>query len=241
MGTQGQAGPIRARVQATPVEARAQAPQAPQAAQGVRIRATPVEPQPTRMDGGGVAIRGRSSFDARQRGAGSMLQEVRLAGGTGPLDIRPRAVAQLDMGQAEQAKPEAAPAAPAWADVERIVARESESRGLTRKEASDLALALTTAADQSAAAIEAGERCVGVDDAAIADARAFRDRLARFAATAALDARYDQFTSAELALAERVLECGDLYAKLQESRQSGVMAWALGGLIVGTAVLIAVS
>jgi hypothetical protein len=227
----------RPRVQAVAVSAApARAPE--------RVHAVPVDPQPARIADGGVAMRGRSSFDAPTRGAGSMLREVRLAGG-GPLDIRPRMVAEpARMGQEAPPPPVAAqpPAPPpSWAEVERVIARESESKGLTRKEASDLAQAIDAAALQAAEAIAAGERCVGVDDAVLVDVRALRDRLTAFAAAAGPDQRYDRFAREDGELAERVLQCAVLYAKIVEERKQSSMAWVLGGLIVGTVVLIVVS
>lgn len=198
--------------------------------------------------GGNASMKQRSVFEG-PRGAGSPLSEVRLTG-TGPR------VQQLQVSQAAHSAPplfspppQYAPqenvrrvigqatvmaAEPREAEIERIIERQLPPQGMTKKEASQLADALSTAVVVSEQALAAGERCFGVDDAAIADAKATRDYLLQFVNTASAADRTNpgRLPKERLDIVERVIECQMAHERLQGQGGPSLLALLLGGAIV---------
>lgn len=198
-----------------------------------RVEAVPLGTQPVRVpDTGGRALLGKSVFDAA-RGPGAQMSEVRLRGSQAApaaLVERPRVLARPILGQQAQAAPPPPP--PPLTEVERVLAREAGTPGLTAKEAGDLARALAAALQVSQAAIANGEHCVGVDDQALSNGRRLADRLA-----APAPQGYD-FGPDDAQLMERILECASAVQKLDDARSGRAAAYVIGGLVVGGIILV---
>jgi hypothetical protein len=156
---------------------------------------------------------------------------------------RPRIVAKA-LGQEAPPAPPPEPAPPPPAapppvppeKVEAILRRETPPEGLTKKEAAELAAALTPALENSALALAEGEQCLGVDDSSLKKATGLRDGLVRFAGTAPENARLE-IDPADITLLEQVLECSDLYLTKKQAATSKTVAFVLGGLLAGAIVL----
>lgn len=141
-----------------------------------------------------------------------------------------------------QAPPSPTPAPPP-ATTERVQAvlqRESPPEGLVKKEAAELASALTPAIENSALALAEGKQCAGVDDSSLKKAGSLRDGLLRFATQAPENARLE-IEPADIALIEQVLECSDLYEAQKKAATEKTVAFVLGGLLIGTVVLVLTS
>lgn len=161
---------------------------------------------------------------------------------------RPRIVARA-LGQQEAPPatppppPEPAPAAPPPVPpdkVEAVLRRETPPEGLTKKEAAELAAALTPALENSALALAEGEQCLGVDDSSLKKATGLRDGLVRFATQAPENARLE-VEAADITLMEQVLECSELYLTKKQAASAKTVAFVLGGLLVGGLVLVLAS
>lgn len=194
-------------------------------------------------DGGGNgSMKQRSVFEG-PRGPGAPIHELRLVG------LAPN-LQQLQVSQAAHAGvPQGPPppeprrvigqAAPAETEVgkvqiERIIERQLPPQGMTKKEALQLADALTIAIGVSEIAIASGEVCFGVDDATIADAKATRDYLANFAYTAAAADRTNpsRLPKERLDTVERILECQMAHERLQAQKSGNILAFVIGGAII---------
>lgn len=198
--------------------------------------------------GGNATMKQRSVFEG-PRGAGAAVREVKLMGsgvqiqqlqvaqaaqaGHHGTPVQPHArvtaTAQPMMAQAAAPAPAAAPPA-SEAEIERIIERQLPPQGLTKKEAQQLADALSVAIDAAQKATASGVRCFGVDDASIADALKTRDYLANFAYNAGASDRTDpaKLTPDKLNTVERILEC-----QMTQGSGSNTAALVVGGVILG--------
>jgi hypothetical protein len=86
-------------------------------------------------------------------------------------------------------------------------------------------------------AITAGETCIGVDGATIQNAKELQAGLERFATLGNPDERLN-LRPGEIATMKSVLECGMTHQRLEQASQGRVMAFVIGGLIVGAVVLL---
>jgi hypothetical protein len=218
---EGSNGPrIRARVDGSGVPARRDV------AQGARVRAVPVAATPARLSDavGGNIAKGRSVFDMPVLGSGAQLRKVPIAGS------QARAVAPPALGQ--QADQSA---------VERVIQRELPPVGLSKNEASDIAAALAAALGTAERAMAEGIACGSLTDASLADARAIRDYLRRFASVARPDEKTERLSSSDFALVDEVLACQETHRQVTEARQGRGAMLLAGGLIVGTIILIVAS
>ncbi len=189
----------------------------------------------------------RSVFEG-PRGAGAQVRQVKLLGNglqipqiqvaqAANQQHAPAAHAQGNGRVTATAQPMMAQAAPAAsapaqeAEIERIIERQMPPQGLTKKEAQQLADALSLAIDASQKAVAGGVKCFGVDDASIADAQKIRDYLANFAYNAGASDRTDpnRLTPDKLNTVERILEC----QMAQENAGSNAAPLVVGGVILG--------
>lgn len=232
-----------------------QSPEAPAAAQPLLGTSQPLltagRPVPINMGsgripegGGNASIKQKSVFES-PRGAGSQVNEVRLLG-NGPR-LQQLQVAQAAQGGVPPPPPaapheyrraigQATPVEPQYreAEIERIIERQLPPQGMTKKEAQQLADALTVALDVSEKALAAGEKCFGVDDASIAQARATRDYLANFAYSAGASDRTDpaKLPKEKLDTVERILECQMAHERLVAQNSPSVLALLAAGVVV---------
>jgi len=251
-----QANP-RPRVMSVPLEAAPAGPRfAPQ--QGTRPQ-TPSQPlmassQPVPVesagiggrlpDGGGNATMKQRSVFEGARGAGSPVREVRLMNNAPMLN-------QLQVVQAAQVQaprqPQAAPPERAYAHAQPEIGdgaapapevqRQLPPDGMARREAQQLADALSGAIELARAALSGGERWYGLDEASLGEASRARDYLANFAHNAGAADRTDpsRLTPKVLGSVERVLE----FRMAQEkSGGSNVLAIVVGAVVVGGIVLL---
>lgn len=150
---------------------------------------------------------------------------------------------QSDVPQAPSAP--TAPAAPSGVDlpptnVQDVLIRESGPRGLTRKEASDIASVLLDSLKSAAAAVAAGQTCVGVDGSTLDTAKNIQSQMAKFGSTGNSDDRLD-LESSEVDIIERIIECASVYEKVEAAAKGRTIAFVAGGLIIGAVVLLATS
>lgn len=196
-------------------------------------------------DGGGNATMKQRSVFEGARGAGSPVRQVKLMNNAPMLN-------QLQVVQAAQAhapQPQQAPAAaterayavaqPELGDERSAApARETEIQrqlppeGMARREAQQLADALSGAIDHAREALSGGERWYGLDEAALAEASRARDYLANFAHNAGAADRTDpaRLSPRVLGSVERVLE----FRMAQEkSGGSNTLAIVVGVIVIG--------
>lgn len=176
----------------------------------------------------GIGAQVRSIFDIPNQGP--VTQQV--------VPQRPRVVAKA-LGQEEvppAPPPEPPPPSPPGM-VEAVLKRETPPEGLVKKEAAELAAALTPALENSALALAEGEHCIGIDDSTLKKATGLRDGLVKFATEAPENARLE-VEPADITLMEQVLECSALYETKKQAATAKTVAFVLGGVLVGTLVLI---
>lgn len=154
---------------------------------------------------------------------------------------RPRIIARA-LGQEEVPPPSSPPATPppSAERVEAVLQRETPPEGLTKKEAAELAGALTPALENSELALAEGEQCIGIDDSSLKKARGLRDGLVKFANQAPENARLE-VEPEDITLMEQTLECSALYEEKKKSATGKTVAFVLGGVLVGGLVLVLAS
>lgn len=173
---------------------------------------------PQRALGGANISRGRSVFEEAVRGPGAQVREVRLRAGP----FWPR------MGQ------EAPPPSP---EVERVVEREAAPEGLTPEEARAMAADLGTAIEATANAVREGVACGGVDSFVVEEARAIREILERFAASAPAGSRSEPLPPEDLETIRAVRECRKVYEQLSTVVQQRTALIVAGGIVAAVAAI----
>jgi len=191
-------------------------------------------------DGGGNATMKQRSIFEGARGNGSPVREVRLMN-TAP------ALSQLQVVQAAQAhapqpQPQQAQPGPerayAYAQPELgeerapEIQRQLPPEGMARREAQQLADALSGAIELARSALAGGEKWYGVDEASLSEASRARDYLANFAHNAGAADRTDpeRLSPRVLGSVERVLE----FRMAQEkSGGSNTLAIVVGVIVIG--------
>lgn len=189
--------------------------------------------------GGNATMKQRSVFEGA-RGSGSPVREVRLMNNAPVLNQLQ--VMQAAQAQAPGARQAAAPErAYAYAQPELgeergapepEVQRQFPPDGMGRREAQQLADALSGAIDLARAALSGGEKWFGVDEASLGDASRARDYLANFAHNAGAADRTDssKLSPRTLGAIERVLE----FRMAQEkSGGSSALAIVVGVIVIG--------
>lgn len=200
--------------------------------------------------GGNGSMKQRSVFEG-PRGPGAQINEVRLRN-NGPQLHQLQVVQAASRGVPNPTSSQPAPAfkAPEFrravgqatpvqtpsgeAEIDRIIERQLPPQGMTKKEAQQLADALTIALDVTEKAIAAGEKCFGVDDAAIADAKATRDYLANFAYNASASDRTSptRLPKEKLDTVEHILECQMAHERLAAQNRPGIVPFLLTAAVV---------
>jgi hypothetical protein len=204
------------------------------------------QPMPVQPAMGGRIPDGNFGVGAQVRSIFDVPRQAPRAESSAPQ--RPRILARSLGQEAPPAPPPAEPAPvpppappPVPPDkVEAVLRRETPPEGLTKQEAADLAAALTPALENSALALAEGEQCLGVDDSSLKKASGLRDGLVRFATQAPENARLE-VDPADITLMEQVLECSELYLVKKQAASAKTVAFVLGGLLVGTVVLVLAS
>lgn len=116
--------------------------------------------------------------------------------------------------------------------IEAVLRRETPPEGLVKREALDLAAALTPALENSALALAEGEQCIGIDDSSLKKATGLRDGLLKFSAEAPENARLE-IDPTDITLMEQVLDCSALYEAKKQAAASKTAAFVIGGLLIG--------
>lgn len=198
-------------------------------------------------DGGGNATMKQRSVFEGARGAGSPVRQVKLMN-TAPM-LNQLQVVQAAQAHAPQAQPQQAPAAAperAYAVAQPELGDERSSapsegteiqrqlppEGMARREAQQLADALSGAIDRAREALAGGERWYGLDEAALGEASRARDYLANFAHNAGAADRTDpaRLSPRVLGSVERVLE----FRMAQEKAGgSNALAIVVGVIVIG--------
>lgn len=151
---------------------------------------------------------------------------------------RPIVFAKMGQEDAPPAPPELPPMPPLPpTNVQEVLVRENGPKGLTKKEAADINVALIDAIQSSAEALSSGKVCVGVDGAAINSAHEIQAGLEKFSTTAGPNERLD-LQASEIDLIDRMIACGLVYEQSAAASKSKTMAFVAGGLIIGTVVLL---
>ena len=195
--------------------------------------AVPMNQAPVRIPdgsgvGGGPVMRSRSVFDESVRGVGAQVREVRLLAGLGPLlqsnaaQMPSRGAVPMMAGPRPPKRVQAVlssslgqEAAPTSSEVQKILQRETEPKGIAPDEAAALAAALTPALEASTKAIAESVVCGNVDSFVVQEVRVLRDGLVRFAANGARDERLD-ISAGDLSKIDAVLACQVTYDQVAE-------------------------
>lgn len=222
---------------------------------GMSAPAAPAMPNQTlqmgggRLPDGGHGATGTMKMNSIFQGGNNnpQLNAVKVMGNR-PLPLsaptgRPVAFAKISMGQEAQGTgvPPAPPAPPGPpTNIEEVLIREGGPEGLTRKEAADLAAVLSQSMGMASKALADGQTCLGVDGAAIDNAKDILAGLQRFSAVGNSDERLS-LKASEIGTIESILECAMTYERDEAAKKGKLIAFVAGGLIIGAVVLLATS
>lgn len=122
--------------------------------------------------------------------------------------------------------------------VEIPLRREAPGSMLTVDEAGQLSIELSTALFDAGLALEGGVGCVGLDVESIDEATRILDVIVAFSEEGGGDEGL-VLEPEEITAVERILECSNLYRKLESERKNRSLAFVAGGVALGAIILIA--